>query len=136
MSSTGRDFRHLAPLVLVSALRQAGTAVCEPVHAFRLEIPADAVDAVLPALARADGVAHELVVRGALAELTGTVPATRVHGLRRLLPGLTRGEAVLESRFDHHRPVRGPAPTRPRPSIDPWRRKEYLLQVDRRIGTR
>ena len=136
MSSTGRDFRHLTPLVLVSALRQAGTAVCEPVHAFRLEIPADTLDAVLPALARADGVAHEQVVRGALAELTGTVPATRVHGLRRLLPGLTRGEAVLESRFDHHRPVRGPAPTRPRPSIDPWRRKEYLLQVDRRVGTR
>jgi ribosomal protection tetracycline resistance protein len=136
MSSTGRDFRHLTPLVLVSALRQAGTAVCEPVHAFRLEIPADTLDAVLPALARADGVARELVVRGALAELTGTVPAARVHGLRRLLPGLTRGEAVLESRFDHHRPVRGPAPTRPRPSIDPWRRKEYLLQVDRRVGTR
>ena len=33
MSSTGRDFRHLTPLVLVSALRQAGTVVCEPVHA-------------------------------------------------------------------------------------------------------
>ena len=136
MSSTGRDFRHLTPLVLVSALRRAGTTVCEPVHAFQLEIPADTLDAVLPALARADGVAHEQVVRGALAELTGTVPAARVHGLRRLLPGLTRGEAVLESRFDHHRPVRGPAPTRPRPSIDPWRRKEYLLQVDRRVGTR
>jgi ribosomal protection tetracycline resistance protein len=133
MSSTGRDFRHLAPLVLVDALRRAGTTVCEPMHAFRLEIPADTVDAVLPALARSDGVAQEHVVRGPLAELTGTVPAARVHGLRRQLPGLTRGEAVLESRFDHHRPVRGPAPTRPRPSIDPWRRKEYLLQVDRRV---
>jgi ribosomal protection tetracycline resistance protein len=101
-----------------------------------LEIPADTLDAVLPALARADGVAHEQVVRGALAELIGMVPAARVHGLRRLLPGLTRGEAVLESRFDHHRPVRGPAPTRPRPAVDPWRRKEYLLQVDRRVGPR
>jgi ribosomal protection tetracycline resistance protein len=136
MSSTGRDFRHLTPLVLVNALRRAGTAVCEPVHAFRVEIPADTLDAVLPALARADGVAHEQVVRGPLAELTGTVPAARVHGLRRQLPGLTRGEAVLESRFDHYRPVRGPAPTRPRPSVDPWRRKDYLLQVDRRVSTR
>ena len=134
MSSTGRDFRHLTPLVLVAALRRAGTTVCEPVHAFRMEIPADTVDAVLPALARVDGVAQEHVVRGPLAELTGLVPAARVHGLRRQLPGLTRGEAVLESHFDHHRPVRGPAPTRPRPSIDPWRRKEYLLQVDRRVG--
>jgi ribosomal protection tetracycline resistance protein len=136
MSSTGRDFRHLTPLVLVSALRRAGTAVCEPVHAFRLEVPADTLDAVQPALARADAVAHEQVLRGALAELTGTVPAARVHALRRQLPGRTRGEAVLEARFDHHRPVRGPAPTRPRPTIDPWRRKEYLLQVDRRVGAR
>jgi ribosomal protection tetracycline resistance protein len=136
MSSSGRDFRHLTPLVLVDALRQAGTTVCEPVHAFRLEIPADALDAVLPALAREDGVAQEHVVRGPLAELSGEIPVARVHGLRRLLPALTRGEAVLESRFDHYRPVRGPAPTRARPRVDPWHRKEYLLQVDRRVATR
>ena len=136
MSSSGRDFRHLTPLVLVDALRQAGTTVCEPVHAFRLEIPADALDAVLPALAREDGVAREHVVRGPLAELSGEIPAARVHGLRQLLPALTRGEAVLESHFDHYRPVRGPAPTRARPRVDPWHRKEYLLQVDRRVGTR
>jgi ribosomal protection tetracycline resistance protein len=136
MSSSGRDFRHLTPLVLVDALRQAGTTVCEPVHAFRLEIPADALDAVLPALSREDGVAQEHVVRGPLAELFGAIPAARVHGLRQLLPALTRGEAVLESRFDHYRPVRGPAPTRARPRVDPWHRKEYLLQVDRRVGTR
>ena len=136
MSSTGRDFRHLTPLVLVDALRRAGTTVCEPVHAFRLEIPADTLDAVLPALTRENGLAREHVVRGPLAVLSGEIPAARVHGLRQLLPALTRGEAVLESRFDHHRPVRGPAPTRPRPRVDPWNRKEYLLQVDRRVGAR
>jgi ribosomal protection tetracycline resistance protein len=136
MSSTAGDFRYLTPLVLMEALRRAGATVCEPVHAFRLEIPADALDAVLPALAREDGVAQEHVVRGPLAELSGAIPAARVHGLRRLLPALTRGEAVLESRFDHYRPVRGAAPTRARPRVDPWHRKEYLLQVDRRVGTR
>jgi ribosomal protection tetracycline resistance protein len=136
MSSSGRDFRHLTPLVLVDALRQAGTTVCEPVHTFRLEIPADTLDAVLPALAREDGVAQSHVVRGPLAELEGEIPVARVHGLRQLLPALTRGEAVLESRFDHYRPVRGPAPTRARPRVDPWNRKEYLLQVDRRVGAR
>ncbi|WP_030045349.1 elongation factor G, partial [Streptomyces resistomycificus] len=43
MSSTGADFRGLTPLVLVEALRRAGTRVCEPVHRFRLEAPADAL---------------------------------------------------------------------------------------------
>ncbi|HEY0815325.1 MAG TPA: translation factor GTPase family protein [Pseudonocardia sp.] len=136
MSSSGRDFRHLTPLVLVDALREAGTTVCEPVHAFRLEIPADALDAVLPVVAREDGVAQTHDVRGPLAELAGEIPAARVHGLRQLLPALTRGEAVLEARFDHYRPVRGPARTQARPRVDPWNRKEYLLQVDRRVSAR
>ena len=64
MSSTAGDFRDLTPLVLMAALRRAGTAVLEPMHRFRLEIPADTLGAVLPALARVDGVAHEQVVRG------------------------------------------------------------------------
>ena len=41
MSSTAGDFRNLTPLVLMDALQQAGTVVYEPMHRFRLEIPAD-----------------------------------------------------------------------------------------------
>ena len=67
MSSTGRDFRHLTPLVLVDALRRAGTAVCEPVHAFRLEIPADTVGRGAARARPLRGVAQEHVVRGPLA---------------------------------------------------------------------
>ena len=53
MSSTAGDFRHLTPLVLMAALRQAGTTVCEPLHRFRLECPADALRPVLSSAARA-----------------------------------------------------------------------------------
>ncbi len=41
MSSTGYDFRGLTPLVLIEALRRAGTLVHEPMHRFRVEVPAD-----------------------------------------------------------------------------------------------
>ena len=41
MSSTARDFRQLTPLVAMTALEQAGTTVCEPVHRFALELPPD-----------------------------------------------------------------------------------------------
>ena len=51
-SSSAGDFRNLTPLVLMSALRQAGTRVYEPVHRFHLEAPADTAWSVLPALAR------------------------------------------------------------------------------------
>ncbi len=53
MSSTARDFRHLTPLVLMSALKQAGTKVYEPMHRFHLELPADTLGPLLPVLATA-----------------------------------------------------------------------------------
>ncbi|TMR35369.1 TetM/TetW/TetO/TetS family tetracycline resistance ribosomal protection protein [Nonomuraea zeae] len=129
MSSTAGDFRNLVPLVLMAALKQAGTTVFEPMHRFRLELPADTLGPVLPVLARLGAVprtqATELV--------EGEIPAARVHELEQLLPGLTRGEGVLECGFGRYQPVRGPIPERPRTDHNPLDRKEYLLHVVRRV---
>ncbi|MBB6345931.1 ribosomal protection tetracycline resistance protein [Nonomuraea muscovyensis] len=129
MSSTGADFRGLTPLVLMEALRRAGTTVCEPMHRFRLEVPADLVGAVLPALTRLGAVP----VRVEPAAVEGLIPAARVHGLEQRLPSLTSGEGILESAFDHYEPVRGAPPERPRTDHNPLDRKEYLLHVQRRV---
>ena len=56
-----------------------------------------------------------------------------MHQLTQQLPGLTRGEGVLEAAFDHYRPVGGPVPSRPRTDHNPLNRKEYLLHVLRRV---
>jgi ribosomal protection tetracycline resistance protein len=133
MSSTGADFRSLTPLVVMTALREAGTRVCEPLHRFRLEVPADTFGAVMPALAAVGAVPHASTTAGSLGTIEGEIPAARVHQLQRRLPGLSRGEGVLESTFDHHQPVRGPVLTRPRLGPDPSDRKEYLLRVERRV---
>lgn len=50
-----------------------------------------------------------------------------------MLPAATRGEGVLETVFHTYRPVRGPAPARPRTDHNPLDRKEYLLRVLRRV---
>jgi translation elongation factor EF-G len=135
MSSTGYDFRALTPLVLVEALRRAGTLVHEPMHRFRLEAPAETLGALLPVLARLGAVPESTGALGAAAVLEGTVPAARVHELEQRLPGLTRGEGELETAFDHYAPVtRGPLPERPRTDHNPLNRKEYLLNVTRRVG--
>jgi ribosomal protection tetracycline resistance protein len=52
VSSTASDFRNLTPLVLMQALKHARTVVCEPIHRFHLEVPADALGAVVPATVR------------------------------------------------------------------------------------
>ena len=116
MSSTAGDFRNLTPLVLMGALAQAGTRVHEPMHRFRLEIPADTLGrgpARAGAAARRPGTT---AVQGSSCLLEGEVPAARVHELQQQLPALTRGEGVLESAFDRYEPVRGPVPTRPGPT--------------------
>jgi ribosomal protection tetracycline resistance protein len=129
--STAGDFRNLTPLVLMDALKQAGTAVFEPMHRFRLEIPVDTLGTLLPVLAALRAVPETPVSHGASGVLEGLVPAGRVHELTRQLPGLTRGEGVLESGFDHYRPVRGAVPTRPRTDHNPLNRREYLTRVAR-----
>ncbi|MEU1042115.1 translation factor GTPase family protein [Streptomyces sp. NPDC005907] len=135
MSSTGADFRGLTPLVLMSALRRAGSRVHEPVHRFCLEAPPDTLPAVLPVLARLRAVPESTGTHGATSVLRGRVPAASVHELESLLPGLTRGEGELEAAFDHYAPVtRGTVPTRPRTDHNPLDRKEYLLKVTRRAG--
>jgi ribosomal protection tetracycline resistance protein len=134
MSSTGADFRGLTPLVLMSALKQAGTIVHEPIHRFRLELPAETVGPILPVLARLRARAQTPAIRGSSCTLEGDIPAARVHELRLQLPALTRGEGVLESAFDRYEPVRGTVPTRPRTDHNPLDREEYLLRVARRVA--
>jgi ribosomal protection tetracycline resistance protein len=133
MSSTAGDFRNLTPLVLMDALERAGTRVLEPMHRFHLEVPADLLGAVLPALSRLRAVPSGSQPYGDTYRIEGTVPAARVHELELALPPLTRGEGVLETAFDSYREVAGPPPERRRIGHDPRNRKEYLLHVVRLV---
>jgi ribosomal protection tetracycline resistance protein len=132
--TTAQSFRLLAPLVLMSALKEAGTVVCGPMHHFRLEIPADTLGGVLPVLARLLARPQTPVLHGSAYTLEGDIPAERVHDLQQQLSGLTHGEGVLESAFGHYRPIGGAGvPTRARTDLNPLVRKEYLLHVLRRV---
>jgi len=132
MSSTAGDFRNLSPLVLMDALVRAGTEVQEPLHHFRLEIPADTLGTVLPALGRLRAVPESTTLQSSGYVLEGEIPAARIYELQQQLPTLTRGEGVLECAFERYETVRGQPPTRPRTDQNPLNRKEYLLHVQRR----
>jgi ribosomal protection tetracycline resistance protein len=110
--STAADFRKLTPLVVRQALERAGTLVCEPTVETRLEVPADAVGAVMPALARLGAAVEPPSPRGKLAEIKAILAAARADELQRQLPGLTGGEGVLDSRFAGYQPVSGDQPIR------------------------
>ena len=131
MSSTGADFRGLTPLVLMGALRQAGTDVYEPVQRFRLEAPADLLGRVLPALARLGAVPEVPEIRGPGAVIEGDIRTARMRALEQLLPSLTQGGGSLECTFGHYQLVSGEPPTRPRSDHNPLNRQEYLRHVTR-----
>ena len=92
-----------------------------------------ALGATTSALARLRAVPRAQEMRGPSCVLEGEIPASRVHELRRWLPGLTRGEGVLESEFDSYGPTTGTPPTRTRSGQDPLNREGYLLRLARRV---
>ncbi len=134
-SSSAGDFRNLTPLVLMSALRQANTVVCEPVSSFRLEVPADCLPAVLTALGRLRAARQTPDLLGETYVVAGEIAAGQVYELQQQLPSLTRGEGTLESEFARYQPVRGTPPVRRRTDHNPLDRREYLLRVQRGLAT-
>ena len=124
-STTQHDYRRLTPLVLMQALADAGTVVCEPIVRVELELPQRAVGAVLAAVSRLGGVGEAAAAHRAVARL----PADRVRDLQRQLPGLTSGEGVLEAHPGGYRAVQGDPPTRPRTKPSPLNRKDYLRSL-------
>jgi ribosomal protection tetracycline resistance protein len=131
-NSTAADHRKLAPLVVMDALKRAGTVVCEPIQQFRLECPSDCVGAVVSELVLLRGLPTDPRTEGTMSIVEGTIPASNVQGLQQLLPPLTRGEGFVETQFSHYDalpPHLGPFPTRRRTDKNPLNRSDYLRQV-------
>ncbi len=128
-TSTAADFRKLTPLVLMRALRSAGTRVCEPMSRVRVDAPAMTMGGILSALASHGAAVHAQTVRGDDVSIDADLPAAAVQAFHRTLPALTNGDGVLESTFSGYQPVRGDPPTRPRTTANPLNRPEYLAAL-------
>jgi len=129
--STPADFRNLTPIVLMAALEQAGTVVCEPTLRVSLEAPVWAISGVLTALGRLGAAILNQSVRGELTTVDAAVAADRMRDLQRELPALTAGEGLLESTFHAYRPTHGDPRIRPRTTADPRQRARYLTSLTR-----
>src|SRR4051812_44942129 len=130
--STAADFRKLTPIVVMQALRDARTVVCEPTLRVSLEIPTRSLRAVLAALARLGAAVETPSLGSDLSVVETVVPAARVNDLQRQLPRLTGGEGVLESSFDGFQPLKGDQPTRRRTTANPLNLAEYTADLARR----
>jgi ribosomal protection tetracycline resistance protein len=104
--TTAADFRKLTPLVVAQALVRAKTVVCEPMMRASIETPTDTVGAVLAVIGRLGGAVEPTSARGELPVIDTVMPAARVQELQRRLPGISGGEAVVETTFAGYEPVK------------------------------
>jgi ribosomal protection tetracycline resistance protein len=116
--STAADFEHLTPVVLMRALAEAETVVCEPTVRVRLEVPREVLAPMTAELARLGAAVETPGLDDEVAVLQTVLSAARARELERRLPGMTQGEGVFESTFAGYQPVTGepPAGRRTRPS--------------------
>lgn len=103
--TTAADFRKLTPLVLMQALRRAGTVVCQPMARVRLEVPAPRMGDVLSALARLGATSQMPLLDAEQSVVTAMLPTAQVRGLQEQLPGLTSGEGMLDTSFGGYEPI-------------------------------
>ena len=129
--STAADFRKLTPLVLMQALQEAGTEVCEPIEELELEIPEDTFGAVVGAVVNARGTIRTAFPDGESHRIVCEVPTAELRGVEHQLPGLTRGDGGWVSTFLGYIPVTGDPPVRKRIGPNPLNRAHYLADVAR-----
>ncbi|MEU4445311.1 translation factor GTPase family protein [Actinosynnema sp. NPDC050801] len=136
-NTVAADFRHLTPIVLLRALRRAGSAVHEPGYRVEVEVPEDALSAVTGLLLSLGADLAPAVASGSAWLVPGDIPARSLHDLAAALPGLTRGEGSIWHEPGPARVVRGRPPTRARTDGNPLDHDEYLRFLsNRNLATR
>ena len=131
VATTASDFRLLVPLVLMSALVEAGTAVYEPLNEFELSGPLHAVSQAMFKLTLAKATFDRPILTDDSFLLTGALPAATTEGFKRELYAFAGGEGLFITRPAGYRKIEPPFPMRKRADCNPLNRKEYLFNVGR-----
>ena len=131
-STNAGDFRRLTQLVLATALKKAGTWVCEPLADLSLEMPAVTAQAVLATLGRLGGRVRGQFTANELTRVAALMPLAQVRQLQNRLPGLSMGEGVLELRPGGYQPIGDNPPKRERSRPSPLDRDAWLASLSGR----
>ncbi|HDX9641034.1 TPA: TetM/TetW/TetO/TetS family tetracycline resistance ribosomal protection protein [Bacillus mobilis] len=127
--TTASDFRNLTPLVLMDALKQAGTCVYEPVNEFELTVPEQAISTAMYKLAAISATFSEPKLYNDSYQLTGSLPVANTENFKRMLHSFTEGEGIFTMKPSGYKKLNAPFPTRKRVDYNPLNRKDYLLHV-------
>lgn len=126
------DFRNLTPVVLMRALKMAGSDVYEPSYAIEVEVPDDALSSVIRFLMSLGADIGQSLKSGSAWIIPGEIPARLLQNLAIALPGLTHGEGTIWYEPGSDRRVHGPVPVRERFDGNPLDHDEYMRFLSNR----
>ncbi|PQO44736.1 translational GTPase TypA [Blastopirellula marina] len=123
---SGRGVLHLA--VLVETMRREGYELAvskpqvimrdvdgrkeEPFENLVVEVPSIKMGPVMELVGERRGEMVEMFPRGDFTQVTFSIPARGLIGLRTKMLNATQGEAIINHRFDSYRPIGGEVPRR------------------------
>lgn len=131
--TTAADFRNLVPLVLMKALKNAGTNVYEPMNEFDLTVPVGSISTAMFKLSALQAEFEEPIASEEMFILKGTLPMAVTDKFKRGLNSFTEGEGILMTKPFGYKKMENDYPTRKRVDYNPLNRKEYLMHVMRTI---
>lgn len=132
--STARDFRTLTPLVLMQALKQAGTAVFEPLDDVQIVVPEQYLPKVLSLVTGHGGIVSEPNFINDLFEVNVRIAVRTSAQVKAMIRALTSGEGIVSARFGGYQKTGNQTlPVKQRRTPNALNRSEYLLYQSKKL---
>lgn len=128
--STAKDFRSLTPLVLMQALKRAGTRAYEPVNDIQMQFPEKRLSNVLSLLSVWQGTFQEPQFQNSHSYLNGTIPVRNAEPFKSAFHSLTRGEGLFTMKPGGYIGACNQPPQNQRRQLNPLNRSEYLMKLN------
>ncbi|WBW97849.1 elongation factor G [Oceanirhabdus sp. W0125-5] len=105
--STPADFRNLTPLVLMRAIKAAGTQILEPYASFELNVPKAVGGKAISDIEIMRGKVNDISNSSSELEINGIIPSDTSHKYGTVVSSYTEGRGIFNSEFFEYRKVSG-----------------------------
>lgn len=129
------DFFVATPLALMDGLRNAKTALLEPVLSFRIVVPEEFGGKIIGEIIGMRGTFESPTIQNESFIVEGTFPVATSMEFPVRLASMTSGKGIISTRFhSYQRAPENVKASRPRRGVDPLDRSKFILWARNALG--